>query len=197
MKVHSVVDPGLLESAYEACLVHELRSRGLEVATQVPLPLVYEGQKLEVGYRIDLAVEHRVIVEVKSVEAIHPIHRAQPVFYMRFSGVRVGSGDQLHRPSPSRWHSTNGRRERLAEIALCSPVLLCAPCDARFFALPPYDTARLQKFSKKPKKILHLWKFPVISQLRTNFAEMPGKSQHPGSREKGFSGFLRPGETRW
>jgi len=83
MKVHSVLGPGLLESAYQACLAHELRSRGLDVAIQAPLPVVYEGQKLEVGYRIDLAVESRVVVEVKSVEAIHPIHKAQLLSYMR------------------------------------------------------------------------------------------------------------------
>lgn len=90
MKVHSVLGPGLLESAYQACLAHELRSRGLEVATQAPLPVVYEGHKLEVGYRIDLLVEGRVVVEVKSVEAIHPIHQAQLLSYMRLSGVGVG-----------------------------------------------------------------------------------------------------------
>jgi len=90
MKVHSVLGPGLLESAYQACLAHELRSRGLEVAAQVPLPVVYEGFKLEVGYRIDLVVERRVVVEVKSVEAIHPIHEAQLLSYMRLSGIPVG-----------------------------------------------------------------------------------------------------------
>ena len=90
MKVHSVLGPGLLESAYQACLAHELRSRGFEVATQVALPVIYEGQKLEVGYRIDLVVEHRVVVEVKAVEAIHPIHEAQLLSYMRLSGIPVG-----------------------------------------------------------------------------------------------------------
>ena len=90
MKVHSILGPGLLESAYQACLAHELRSRSLEVVTQVPLPVVYEGQKLEVGYRIDLLVENRVVVEVKSVEAIHPIHEAQLLSYMRLSGIPVG-----------------------------------------------------------------------------------------------------------
>jgi GxxExxY protein len=90
MKVHSVLGPGLLESAYQACLAHELRTRGLEVATQVGLPLIYEGQKLELGYRMDLVVENRVVVEVKSVEAIHPIHHAQLLSYMRLSGMRVG-----------------------------------------------------------------------------------------------------------
>jgi GxxExxY protein len=90
MKVHSLLGPGLLESAYQACLAHELRTRGLEVATEVPLPVVYEGHKLEVGYRIDLIVEHRVVVEVKSVEALHPIHQAQLLSYMRLSGIGVG-----------------------------------------------------------------------------------------------------------
>ena len=90
MKVHSVLGPGLLESAYQACLAYELRSRGLEVATQVGLPVVYEGQKLELGYRMDLLVENRVVVEVKSVESIHPIHEAQLLSYMRLSRIQVG-----------------------------------------------------------------------------------------------------------
>ena len=90
MKVHTLLGPGLLESAYQACLAHELRSRGFEVAIEVPLPVVYEGHKLEVGYRIDLVVEGRVVVEVKSVEIIHPIHEAQLLSYMRLSGISVG-----------------------------------------------------------------------------------------------------------
>ena len=90
MTVHSALGPGLLESAYQACLAHERRSRGLEVAAQAPQPLVYKGQKLEVGYRIDLAVESRVVVEVKSVDAIHLIHQAQLLSYMRLSGLSVG-----------------------------------------------------------------------------------------------------------
>jgi GxxExxY protein len=104
MKVHSILGPALLESAYQACLAHELRSRGLEVATQVALPVVYEDQRVEVGYRIDLVVENRVVVEVKSVEAIHPIHQAQLLSYMRLSGMSRRSADQLQRPSPSRGH---------------------------------------------------------------------------------------------
>ena len=90
MKVHSLLGPGLLESAYQACLAHELRTRGIEVATEVPLPVVYEGQKLEVGYRVDIVVESKVLVEVKSLEAIHPIHQAQLLSYMRLSGINVG-----------------------------------------------------------------------------------------------------------
>lgn len=90
MRVHSLLGPGVLESAYRACLAHELRTRSFEVVTEVPLPVVYEGKKLEVGYRIDLVVEHRVVIEVKSVEAIHPIHEAQLLSYMRLSGISVG-----------------------------------------------------------------------------------------------------------
>ena len=90
MKVHSLLGPGLLESAYQACLAHELRSCGFEVVTEVPMPVVYEGHKLEIGYRIDLIVEHRVVVEVKSVEALHPIHQAQLLSYMRLGGIPVG-----------------------------------------------------------------------------------------------------------
>ena len=90
MKVHSVLGPGLLESAYQACLAQELRNRGFEVVTEVAMPVVYEGHKLEVGYRIDLVVEHRIVVEVKSVEALHPIHQAQLLSYMRLSGIPVG-----------------------------------------------------------------------------------------------------------
>ncbi len=90
LKVHSVLGPGLLESAYQACLAHELRKRGFRVATQVGLPVVYEGEKLELGYRIDLLVENLVIVEVKCVEAIHPVHEAQLLSYLRLSGKNVG-----------------------------------------------------------------------------------------------------------
>ena len=90
MHVHSVLGPGLLESAYQVCLVHELRKRGFEVASQVGLPVIFDGEKIELGYRIDLVVEHLVIVEVKSVEAIHPVHQAQLLSYMRLSGIGVG-----------------------------------------------------------------------------------------------------------
>jgi GxxExxY protein len=90
MKVHSVLGPGLLESAYQACLAHQLRIQGFAVASEVALPVVYEGKKLEVGYRIDLVVENRVVVEVKSVDAVHPIHEAQLLSYLRLSGMGVG-----------------------------------------------------------------------------------------------------------
>lgn len=90
VKVHSRLGPGLLESAYQGCLAHELRRCGFRVETQVGLPIVYEGEKLELGYRIDLLVEDQVVVEIKCAEAIHPIHRAQLLSYLRLSGKRVG-----------------------------------------------------------------------------------------------------------
>jgi GxxExxY protein len=90
IKVHSLLGPGLLESAYEACLAEELRKRGYHVATQVGLPVIYEGRKLELGYRIDLLVENLVIVEIKCVETVHPVHEAQLLSYLRLSGKNVG-----------------------------------------------------------------------------------------------------------
>src|SRR2546427_562930 len=76
-KIHHAFGPGLLESAYEACLVHELKKRGLKVESQVSVPLTYEDVKLDVGFRIDLLVQEQLIVELKAVEALLPIHEAQ------------------------------------------------------------------------------------------------------------------------
>ncbi len=90
MAVHTVLGPGLLESTYEACLAFELQNRGVSVRTQVPLPVVYQGQKLEIGYRIDLLIAESVIVEVKAVEAIAPVHRAQLLSYLKLSDRRLG-----------------------------------------------------------------------------------------------------------
>ena len=88
--VHRHLGPGLLESAYEACLVWELQQRGLSVATQVPLPIVYGDVRLALGYRLDLVVGDTVIVEIKAVDMIHPIHKAQLLSYLRLSRKRVG-----------------------------------------------------------------------------------------------------------
>jgi len=90
MKVHSALGPGLLESAYEACLQHELHKAGIHSEVQVPLPVVYEGVKLEVGYRIDLLVENLVVVELKSIDAIAAIHQAQILSYLKLSGKSIG-----------------------------------------------------------------------------------------------------------
>jgi GxxExxY protein len=90
MKVHTTLGPGLLESAYEACLLHELRKRGRKVLSQVALPVVYDGVKIDVGYRIDLLVEDVVIVELKAVEKLLPIHDAQLLSYLKLGGYRLG-----------------------------------------------------------------------------------------------------------
>jgi GxxExxY protein len=98
MKVHSALGPGLLESAYQACLAHELRTRGRRVRVQVPLPVVYEGIRVEVGYRLDLLVDDAVIVEAKAVARLLPIHDAQLLSYLRLSGHRVGLLINFHVP---------------------------------------------------------------------------------------------------
>ena len=90
MKVHTALGPGLLESAYEACLLHELRKRGLKTDSQLELPVVYDGIHLDVGYRIDLLVEDTVIVELKAVTEIQPIHEAQLLSYLKLSHKKIG-----------------------------------------------------------------------------------------------------------
>ncbi|MFC2083223.1 GxxExxY protein [Candidatus Bipolaricaulota bacterium] len=90
IEVHRVLGPGLLESAYEVCLVAELVQRGLQVERQKELPVVYGDVKLDCGYRLDLLVEGEVIVEVKAVEKLAPIHEAQVISYLKLSGRRVG-----------------------------------------------------------------------------------------------------------
>ena len=90
MRVHSALGPGLLEGAYEACLAHELRRRGLRVLVQVPLPVVYDGLRIELGYRADLLVDDAVVVELKAVAKLLPLHEAQLLSYLRLSGHRVG-----------------------------------------------------------------------------------------------------------
>jgi GxxExxY protein len=89
IQVHRVLGPGLLESAYEACLAFELGRRGLKLEQQKPLPVIYERVKLECGYRIDLLVEGSVVVEIKSVDALAPIHEAQVMSYLKLSGCKL------------------------------------------------------------------------------------------------------------
>jgi GxxExxY protein len=86
MEVHRLLGPGLLESAYEECLAREITIRDLQVRRQVPIPVVYKHVKLECGYRVDLLVEERIVVELKSVEALGPIHEAIVLTYLRLSG---------------------------------------------------------------------------------------------------------------
>ena len=96
--VHTALGPGLLESAYEACLLHELRKRGLTVETQVPLPIVYDSVHLEIGYRIDLLVEDAIIVELKACESIAPVHRVQLLSYLKLSKNPLGLLLNFHAP---------------------------------------------------------------------------------------------------
>ena len=90
IEVHKALGPGLLESAYEKCLCHELKLRGLLFDNQKPLPLVFKGEKLDCGYRLDIVVENAIILELKSCEKIEPIHKAQLLTYLKLSGLRLG-----------------------------------------------------------------------------------------------------------
>ena len=89
-RVHTALGPGLLESAYEECLVYELKQTGLDVERQKALPLVYKEVKLDAGYRVDLLVENRIIVEIKSVDSLADIHMAQILTYLKLSDCRLG-----------------------------------------------------------------------------------------------------------
>ncbi len=89
-KVHTALGPGLLESAYEECLHYELDKVGLAAVKQKPMPLVYDEKKLDLGYRIDLIVENKVIIEIKSVEALNLVHMAQVMTYLKLYGCRIG-----------------------------------------------------------------------------------------------------------
>ena len=88
--IHKALGPGLLESAYEACMVYDLIQSGLKVEQQKPLPVIYREVKLECGYRLDLLIENEVVVEIKSVEKLLPIHKAQLMSYLKLSDCKVG-----------------------------------------------------------------------------------------------------------
>jgi GxxExxY protein len=90
INVHKALGPGLLESAYEACMAYELVEKGLKIEQQKPLPLVYKQVKLDCGYRMDLFVEEKVIVEIKAVDQLLPIHKAQVLSYLKLSGCKLG-----------------------------------------------------------------------------------------------------------
>jgi len=90
MRVHTELGPGLLESTYEACLIHELRSRDYSVQNQLTLPVKYRDTQIDTGYRIDLLVENEVIVELKAVDKLLPIHEAQLLTYLKLSYKKIG-----------------------------------------------------------------------------------------------------------
>ena len=91
IEVHRSLGPGLLESTYKACLLYEMQKRNLHVQIEIPVPVIYDGQKLlDVGYRMDMLVGNRVVLELKSVECVTPIHKAQLLSYLRHSRMRLG-----------------------------------------------------------------------------------------------------------
>jgi GxxExxY protein len=90
MKVHSALGPGLLESAYEACLAYELRKRGYRVLTQEAVPVCYEDVSIDLGYRIDILINESVVLELKAIAKLQPIHEAQLLSYLKLSGHKVG-----------------------------------------------------------------------------------------------------------
>ena len=90
LKVHRALGPGLLESAYVACIQHELKKSSLMVNSQVALPIIYDGVKIESGYRLDLLIEEKVVIEAKSVEALNDVHLAQMITYLKLSGLKLG-----------------------------------------------------------------------------------------------------------
>jgi GxxExxY protein len=90
MKVHSALGPGLLENVYEVCLAHELNKRGFRTASQLPLPVNYDGEKIDLGFRVDILVENTVVIEIKAVDAIPPVHQAQLITFLKLSRKYVG-----------------------------------------------------------------------------------------------------------
>ena len=90
VEVHRELGPGLLESAYQTCLAHEVSLRGVKFETEVGLPVDYKEIRLDCGYRMDLVVERKVVIEIKSVDRLLPVHQAQLLTYLRLSGLRVG-----------------------------------------------------------------------------------------------------------
>ena len=90
LKVHKQLGPGLLESAYEECLFYELKKTGLKVQKQMALPLIYEEVELEIGYRIDIIIENKFIIEIKAVEALNDVHLAQVLTYLKLSNCKLG-----------------------------------------------------------------------------------------------------------
>lgn len=90
IELHKDLGPGLLESVYEVLLAHRLRQKGLRVERQVPVPIEFDGHRFEEGFRVDLIVEGKVIVELKSVEQVHPAHKKQVLTYLKLTGLKLG-----------------------------------------------------------------------------------------------------------
>ena len=99
IEVHKALGPGLLESAYEKCLCHELKLRGLSFNSQKPLPLLFKGEEIDCGYRLDIVVDNAIILELKSCEKIEPIHKAQLLTYLKLSGLTLGLALNFNAPA--------------------------------------------------------------------------------------------------
>lgn len=124
MKVHSELGHGLLESAYQACLQHQLYEAGVRCASQVGLPVVYHGVKLEIGYRMDLLVEDLVIVEIKSVDSISPVPQAQVISYLKLERQIHRIADQLQRRTSEGWDQAIRERDREERNANRKPLTM-------------------------------------------------------------------------
>jgi len=110
IRIHRKLGPGLLESAYEACLAYELETARFLVQCQKPVPLIYEGVKLECGFRADLVVGRQVVVEVKCKEALHPVDEAQLLSHLRLLDLRIGASNQLPCRLAQRRNQANGEQ---------------------------------------------------------------------------------------
>jgi GxxExxY protein len=108
--VHRELGPGLLESIYETCLVHELREAGLAVSQQLAIPIMYKGVRMSNDLRLDLLVDDRIIVEVKAVEDFHPVHQAQLLTYLKLTDKRVGLLLNFNSPVLRNWHQAHDER---------------------------------------------------------------------------------------
>jgi GxxExxY protein len=120
IEVHRALGPGLLESVYEECLCHELHLCGLAFQRQVDLPVPYKGLQLDCGYKLDLVVEHEVVLELKSIEKILPVHEAQLLTYLKLSGETGGAPDQLQRAAID---ARNHPKSFLISLCLCDSVV--------------------------------------------------------------------------
>jgi GxxExxY protein len=128
IKVHSSLGPGLLESAYEECLAYELDTAGLHYERQKPMPLVYHEVKLDIGYRIDLLAENKVVIEIKSVEALNPLYMAHIMTYLKLSECRIGLLIQYR--FLEGWYKTNntlGIQPQSTLLINAKTVCLCIP----------------------------------------------------------------------
>jgi GxxExxY protein len=104
IKVHRALGPGLLESAYQQCLAHELRKRGRRVATEVVVPILYDGERIDAGYRLDLFVDDEIVVENKTVDMLLPIHEAQLLTYLKLKKMQIRISAELECKTDEKWY---------------------------------------------------------------------------------------------